>query len=414
MTDSSAVSSPDTLLLQLQSLSVLRSLLQDPLLSSLVRALETAEETPPLSKRIAAYGELSSQIFALGGGNPSAYLQKLVHRSENPYLQSVCRKITPSPLFRDALEKDLNCLQKAIALTPEMLRELLSIPETVPLPGWEIPAQLPSLSEEYFARLDRIDRYGYGIYAENPMFYLDGTGEIRPVRNPDPVRLSELVGYQDEKKVILDNTKALLSGKPAANMLLTGDAGTGKSSTVKAVCNELFGEGLRILELRKEQLHSLPEILDTLSFNPLKFILFIDDLSFVRDDDNFSTLKALLEGSVAAKSTNVVIYATSNRRHLVKERFSDREGDDVHKNDTMQELVSLSERFGLRVTFSRPDKATYLAIVRHLAEEKGVGLAPEKLDAAAERFALQKSIRSARAAKQFVDLLLSSEDPEKL
>lgn len=141
MTDSSAVSSPDTLLLQLQSLSVLRSLLQDPLLVSLVRALETAEETPPLSKRIAAYGELSSQVFALGGGNLSAYLQKLIHRSENPYLQSVCRKKTPSALFRDALEKDLSCLQKATTPYAESLRQLLSIPETVPLPGWEDPGR---------------------------------------------------------------------------------------------------------------------------------------------------------------------------------------------------------------------------------------------------------------------------------
>ena len=201
----------------------------------------------------------------------------------------------------------------------------------------------------------------------------------------------------------MDNTKALLSGKPAANILLTGDAGTGKSSTVKAIVNELCDSGLRILEVRKEQLHAIPKILDELNSNPLKFILFIDDLSFTKDDDNFSALKAILEGSVSAKSNSVVIYATSNRRHLVKENFSDREGDDVHFNDTMQELLSLSERFGIQLTFNRPDKAVYLDIVHNLADKQGIEYDVEKLDASAEKFALKRGTRSARAAKQFVD-----------
>ena len=201
----------------------------------------------------------------------------------------------------------------------------------------------------------------------------------------------------------MDNTKALLSGKPAANILLTGDAGTGKSSTVKAIVNELCDSGLRILEVRKEQLHAIPKILDELNSNPLKFILFIDDLSFTKDDDNFSALKAILEGSVSAKSNNGVIYATSNRRHLVKENFSDREGDDVHFNDTMQELLSLSERFGIQLTFNRPDKAVYLDIVHNLADKQGIEYDVEKLDASAEKFALKRGTRSARAAKQFVD-----------
>ena len=169
--------------------------------------------------------------------------------------------------------------------------------------------------------------------------------------------------------------------------------------------NELYREGLRILEVRKEQLHDIPAVLDELSVNPLKFILFIDDLSFQKDDDNYSSLKAVLEGSVSAKSQNVVIYATSNRRHLVKEKFSDREGDDIHRNDTMQEILSLSERFGIRITFQKPDKATYLDIVHHLADAAGVPLSRGELDAAAERFALGRGGRSARAARQFIDNL---------
>ena len=215
--------------------------------------------------------------------------------------------------------------------------------------------------------------------------------------------------YEQERKVIVDNTKALLCGKPAANILLTGDAGTGKSSTVKAVGNALFGDGLRIIEVRKDQLRAIPKILDELSSNPLKFVLFIDDLSFLKDDDNFNALKAVLEGSVTAKSKNVVIYATSNRRHIIKEKFSDREGDDVHRNDTMQELVSLSERFGIHVTFSKPSKNTFLHIVRSLAEKNGIDLPSDELELRAERFALERGGRSARLARQFIDGLLSNE-----
>ena len=139
-------------------------------------------------------------------------------------------------------------------------------------------------------------------------------------------------------------------------------------------------------------------------------MLFIDDLSFLKDDDNFNALKAVLEGSVTAKSPNVVIYATSNRRHIIKEKFSDREGDDVHHNDTMQELISLSERFGIHITFSKPNKQTYLHIVHSIVKEHGLEILEQELDAQAERFALERGGRSARLARQFVDGLLSKID----
>ena len=158
--------------------------------------------------------------------------------------------------------------------------------------------------------------------------------------------------------------------------------------------------------MRKEQLRELPKILDELTDNPLKFIVFIDDLSFPKDDDNFSALKAILEGSVSAKGQNVVIYATSNRRHLVKETFSDREGDDVHFNDTVQEIISLSDRFGIHITFNKPNKETYLYIVRSLANKKCIKWDTDELERKAEQFALEKGSRSARAAKQFVENMI--------
>ena len=187
---------------------------------------------------------------------------------------------------------------------------------------------------------------------------------------------------------------------------MCGDAGTGKSSTVKAVANAFFGEGVRLIELRKDQLRYLPLVMAQISGNPLKFIIFIDDLSFNQNNDDFSMLKAALEGSASATADNAVIYATSNRRHIIKESFGDREGDDVHRNDTMQETLSLSERFGLTVLFSKPNKQLYLKIVKELALRAGITMDEKELEIQAEAFALRKGNRSARCAEQFINSLL--------
>ena len=165
-----------------------------------------------------------------------------------------------------------------------------------------------------------------------------------------------------------------------------------------------------MLKLTSSQLKLIPSVLDELAANPLKFIIFIDDLSFARDDDNYAALKAVLEGGVSSKGSNVAIYATSNRRHLVKESFSARDGDDVHRNDTMQETLSLSERFGLQISFFKPDKAAYLAIVRQLAHACELAVPVEELEAGAERFALGRGGRSARAARQYVDSLVAQQE----
>ena len=165
-------------------------------------------------------------------------------------------------------------------------------------------------------------------------------------------------------------------------------------------------EGVRLIEVQKEQLMSLPVIMDEINHNPLKFIIFIDDLSFGKEEKGFGTLKAILEGSASAKAKNAVIYATSNRRHLVKESFSDRDGDDIHRADTIQELLSLSERFGLTIQYSKPNKDLYLKIVRSLAEKYQLDIEDSELCMKAEAFALRKGGRSARAARQFVESLV--------
>ena len=218
--------------------------------------------------------------------------------------------------------------------------------------------------------------------------------------------MDKFVGYESERGQVVANTEAFIEGRPAANTLLCGDAGTGKSSTVKAIANSFFDKGIRLIELRKDQLRYLPYVMGKISDNPLKFIIFIDDLAFNKSDDNFSMLKAALEGSASAKADNAVIYATSNRRHIIKETFEDREGGDVHRNDTMQEILSLSERFGLVVLFSKPNKTLYLEIIHELAKRNGIKMDSAELDIKAEAFALRRGNRSARCAEQFIESLM--------
>ena len=389
--------------IRLNSLAIFRALLRDPVVSALLDYLNSREKAT--SEAVSKYAAFVSALYGTEKRTLAGYIQHIVNNDENAYIRMIGRGAQPWPEMETQVEQELQILQAVADLTPEALREGLNWDGYLPV----FATKQLNLVDSYHERCANIHRFGYGIYAKHIMFYIGEGNRIVPVINPDQTRLSSLIDYKREQQIILDNTVALLEGKPAANILLTGDAGTGKSSTVKAVVNELHDRGLRILEVRKEQLHAIPAILDELNTNPLKFILFIDDLSFQKDDDNFSALKAILEGSVSAKSRNVVIYATSNRRHLVKESFSDRDGDDVHRNDTMQEIISLSERFGIQVTFQKPNKETYLGIVRHLAAEKGISMDENELDMLAERFALGRGGRSARAATQFIDGLLAKQ-----
>ena len=387
--------------IRLNSLAIFRALLRDPVVSALLDYLNSQKKAT--SEAVSKYAAFVASLYGTEKRTLAGYIQHIVNNDENAYIRMIGQGKQPWPEMEAQVEQELLVLQAVADLTPETLREGLDWSGYLPV----FATKQLNIVDSYHERCANIHRLGYGIYAKHIMFYIGEGNRIVPVINPDQIRLSSLIDYKREQQIILDNTVALLEGKPAANILLTGDAGTGKSSTVKAVVNELHNRGLRILEVRKEQLHAIPAILDELNTNPLKFILFIDDLSFQKDDDNFSALKAILEGSVSAKSRNVVIYATSNRRHLVKESFSGRDGDDVHRNDTMQEIISLSERFGIQVTFQKPNKDVYLGIVRHLAEEKGVAMDANELDMLAERFALGRGGRSARAATQFIDGLLA-------
>ncbi len=386
--------------LKLNSLCIFRALLSDSVVSRLMKYLKSVENAETAEK-ISRYSDFVSALYENNKISLARHIHTVVSNNENVYVKILGSGKSGSPTMKKCVDAEIGILQSVADLTPAEIQSAIEWNGFLPV----FKAEKVDLANDYAKRTRNIGKYGYGIYAKNHMFRIDN-GKIVPVLHPDEVTLADLIGYEREKKIILDNTKALLEGRAAANILLTGDAGTGKSSTVKAVVNELHKEGLRIIEVRKEQLREIPVILDELSDNPLKFILFIDDLSFQKDDDNFSALKAILEGSVSAKSKNVVIYATSNRRHLVKEKLSDREGDDVHFNDTVQEIISLSDRFGIHITFNKPNKETYLDIVRSLANKKGIKYNSDELERKAEQFALEKGSRSARAAKQFVEIIL--------
>lgn len=371
-------------------------------MQSLSRLLKcVSHEETPTEDSILAYADFVSDLYR-HHNDLGTYVLTLVFEDENICMIKKGKNEEISEKMLSCLQNELSALEEISQIYSDEVKALIDYDGF--LPDWDNTAY--DFRAEYSTRIDNVDKFGYGIYAKYYMFIVKD-GNIVPVKHPDEVKLSQLIGYEVQRKMIIDNTLALLRGKPASNVLLTGDAGTGKSSSVKAIANEYRNEGLRIIEIRKDQLRDIPTVIDSLSCNPLKFILFIDDLSFESDDDNFGALKAILEGSVSARTQNIAIYATSNRRHLVKENFSDRNGDDVHRNDTVQQLISLSERFGLKISFSKPLKDEYLKIVAGLAAQNGLTIPEEKLFAEAEQFAIAKSGRSARAAKQFIDKMIA-------
>lgn len=349
-----------------------------------------------------AYARFVAEVYK-GGGSLTRLVQKEVFEDENVYVKNAARGRKCNPCIERSVKRELASLASFSALTSEDFALDMGVSKEE-IPDFE--SVNADMGASYRKRLKNIDRYGYGIFTAHGMFRLTDDKRIEPIASADPIGMDSFVGYAEEREKVVANTRAFVEGRPAANVLLCGDAGTGKSSTVKAVANAFFDEGVRLIELRKDQLALLPLVMGKIVGNPLKFIIFIDDLAFNRSDDHFSMLKAALEGSASAKADNAVIYATSNRRHIIKESFSDRDGDDVHRNDTLQETLSLSERFGLVVLFSKPDKKLYLQIVRELAKKQGIALPATELELRAEAFALKKGSRSARCAEQFIESLL--------
>jgi predicted AAA+ superfamily ATPase len=260
-------------------------------------------------------------------------------------------------------------------------------------------------------------KFGTGLLAEYRAFRWQ-SGHLLGISYPDEVKVDTLVGYDWQKDALLKNTQFLLSGEPALHVLLYGSRGSGKSSLVKSLLHEFSGQHLCLIEVAKSELQDLPKIVEQLRAAPQKFIIFVDDLSFEDDDDAFKSLKVVLEGGLTAKPRNVVIYATSNRRHLIREFFTDRltpqEHTEVHAGDTMQEKLSFSDRFGLTLTFPAADQMTYLKIVQHLAAQANIKITPADLEYQALQWATRHNGRSGRTAKQFAVRFGNAELPIQL
>ncbi len=384
------------LYLELCMTSVFNRVIEKPLFKSLECYCRATEK----NEKIKAYASFASNIYE-HGGSLTDITCRLVFEDENVYIKSRAHKLPISKSIREAVRRELKAFERFASLTPQDFMDDMELDYVSPFTSKKI-----DLVRRYEKRISGIERYGYGIFSSYCMFRLSDDKEIEPIVSADKTAMTKFIGYESERAMVVANTEAFIQGRPAANTLLCGDAGTGKSSTVKAVANQFFDKGIRLIELRKDQLCYLPYVMGKVSENPLKFIIFIDDLSFNQNDDNFSMLKAALEGSASAKAENSVIYATSNRRHIIKETFGDRVGDDVHRNDTLQENLSLSERFGLIVLFQKPDKRLYLEIVHELAKRNGIKMDMAELDVKAEAFALRRGNRSARCAEQFIESLM--------
>lgn len=398
----------------IHSLTVYRNILADETVSRFLRLL-TAAEGGDAASFCAEYGgfyhalsEVSAKISL------PEHLEELVRYDDNAFSRAAACDSSENidqTLFK-AAERDLLAIDQLCSITAKELKNMVGdSPETT-----EMIAALPeyaSCERKLFSVQNSVEivyeaeafyrKSGYGVFAKFGAFRWQAGKGLIGVPHPDPVRLNSLVEYVYERGLVAANTLDFVERRGGGNMLLYGDRGTGKSSTVKALANEYRARGLRIIEVSKDAIPEFFEMLERLRVVPLRFILFLDDLTFSEDDAAFSALKTVLEGGVAARPENCLVYATSNRRHLVKESFSDRNADDVHAGDTMQEKLALYDRFDQTVNFFSPDQTKYLSIIRALAGEKQLAVSQEELERGAVQWAIRAGGRSPRTAKQYID-----------
>lgn len=339
------------------------------------------------------------------------YISRLILTDDNIITESACAGNTDK-LGKNIIEACKFDLMKLEAISNITASDIIENPEDLKyrdvlktIPQWQTGEAVKPLKDNWAESFDELCDYyrqnGYGKFAKHIAFtWRDG--KLCPVTSIDPIRLSDLKNYEEQRQRVIDNTLSFLAGHPANNVLLYGDRGTGKSSTIHALLNEYYSMGLRMIEIPKSTVSQLTLIREEIAGSPMKFIIYIDDLSFDNNDSSFSELKAALEGSLSGKQANTLIYATSNRRHLIRESFSDRQNE-MNVNDIMQEQLSLSDRFGLSITFMNPDKKSYLEIIEKICIDRKLDVDTERLFIKAEKWALRRGGRSPRCAKQFID-----------
>ena len=394
----------------LNKLLVYRNILADPLLLAMMSA-ETDEEYETAGRLIAKAEELG-----LTGDIVKEYVIHLLNSLENTFSRAAERaggKIGEGLLA--AAEHDRAILLDFFRQDVEVLRGplLKNYQPTNPepnksrrnirrffLPGMTAAGAVHGLCRHY-------RRYGYGPLAEYMAFkWNDKEHSLAGVNSCDDITFDGLIGYERQKRELIGNTEAFLKGLPANNVLLYGERGSGKSSSVKALVNKFFDEGLRLVEISRFQFTHLPAVMGSLKNWGKKFILYLDDLSFEEFEVEYKQLKSIIDGGVAAKPDNVLIYATSNRRNIVKEVWADNEGDELHRSDTINEKVSLADRFGVKIFFPSPNQEAYFAIITGLAARAGLGMGDDELRREAVKWEMSHTGRSGRVARQLITYLL--------
>lgn len=400
---------------ELTTLIVYRNLLQDAIVKKLLLILSD-QDTPGL--RYECTGDLLQQAESLGlqGDIVKEYLLRLIAREENIY-SLTCEQPnrTVGSGLETAARRDLAILFRLVATNfsryfpPEFLSDYHPSSNLPPSRySLDFAAQSP---QEFAEKLTRHYRQnGCGDMAGYAAFRWQAEAGLAGIAHFDSIRLEDIIGYDRQKKVLIANTEAFVASKPANHVLLSGARGTGKSSSVKALVNQYFPQGLRLVEVPKQHLKHLSQIMDLLRPRGKKFIIFLDDLSFEDSETEYKHLKSIIEGGVEAKPDNVIIYATSNRRHLIKENWSDRSdnAEEVHQFDTVNEKISLSDRFGITLTYLAPDQDEYLDIVAALAKKHHIDLPYEQLKTEAVRWELAHTGRSGRSARQLINYWLGN------
>ena len=425
--DGNAIAQIKSYVQQSAALLLYQSALTPPIGQTFLALLNALEQGNTIRCSL-AYGQYFSAL-ATHRQSWQHYLITQILLADNAFsqqAQALSTKATSdelSPGILAAARHDLAILQSLYHLPADQLSEWIqqvcggSVVSTVQFDSEpKLPVAFP-YAPDWTSAPQELARYyrdqGVGIFGRFRAFRWH-SNQLTGIPDPDPIQLHQLAAYDHPKQQLVQNTEALLRNYTAQNVLLYGSRGAGKSSLVKALVNEYGDQGLRLIEVPKADLHNLPQIVEPLSQVPQKFIIFVDDLSFEEDDEAFKSLKVVLEGGVTARPQNVVVYATSNRRHLVREFFDDRpkpkDAEEIQAWDTVQEKLSFSDRFGLTLTFTPADQPTYLTIVRELAEQANLAIDTDHLEWRARQWATRHNGRSGRTARQFIDFLITEQN----
>lgn len=402
----------------LSKMIIYRNLLNDSIIKKLIAIVE--DPSDELQAEITFELIQKAEKLSLTGNIAQSYVVHLIAQDENIFSQQSEKnhgEIGDS--LSAAAAHDIRLLQQFIAslsnlFDSQLLTAFAPTSDQAAVGHAELTAffvDLEQTPEQLTSRLNlHYVHYGYGCFAQHIAFrWVTGQGLVG-VPNFEPLAFQDIIGYDKQKNILLANTEAFVQGRPCNNALLVGARGTGKSSCVKALINRFHQDGLRLVEVSKHDQKDLYNVLNALRTSGKRFIVYLDDLSFEENESEYKNLKSILEGGVEGRPDNVLIYATSNRQHLIRETWNDRSGnaDDLHRFDTVNEKLSLADRFGLTVTFLAPNQDEYMSIIEELAKKHRVKIAPAELRSLALKWEMTRSGRSGRAARQFIDHILGS------